>query len=278
MSDTEGRVFNIQKFSIHDGPGIRTVVFLKGCPLACSWCSNPNSRKLRPLMIRDANDPNVFLEDSREYRADEVVRICLQDLPFYEESGGGVTLSGGEPLVQHRFATTLLKRLQAEGVHTAIETTGYVANAIFTKALQHCNLVIMDVKHFDKDRHKRWTGVANDLPLSNLALAIQAGVPVWARIPVIPGVNDAVEDAPTFAAHLLRHGVTEVQLLPFHQYGERKYELLGWDYDFDGVRNLHEEDVEPFRQELIAHGVAASFEPPESATTARHDHPCDRAS
>lgn len=267
MSDTEGRVFNIQKFSIHDGPGIRTVVFLKGCPLACSWCANPNSRKLRPLMIRDANDPNVFVEDSREYRVEEVVRICLQDQPFYEESGGGVTLSGGEPLVQHRFATALLRQLRDEGVHTAIETTGYVSNAIFTKALKHCDLVIMDVKHHDKDRHKRWTGVVNDLPLSNLALAIEAGVPVWARIPVIPGVNDAVAEAPDFAAHLLRHGITSVQLLPFHQYGERKYELLDWDYDFAGVKNLHEEDVEPFRQALIAEGVEASFDPPEAATT-----------
>ena len=279
MSDTEGRVFNIQKFSIHDGPGIRTVVFLKGCPLACSWCANPNSRKLRPLMIRDANDPLVFLEDSREYRAEEVLRICLQDEPFYEESGGGVTLSGGEPLVQHRFATTLLRSLHERGIHTAIETTGYVANAIFTRALKHCDLVIMDVKHFDKDRHKRWTGVGNDLPLSNLALAITAGVPVWARIPVIPGVNDAVEDAPAFAAHLLRHGVTEVQLLPFHQYGERKYELLGWDYAFEGVKSLHEEDVEPFRQALVANGVDASFEPPEAATTAvRRGQPVNRAS
>lgn len=268
MSATEGRVFNIQKFSIHDGPGIRTVVFLKGCPLACTWCSNPNSRKLRPLMIRDANDPNVFVEDSREYQASDVVRICLQDQPFYEESGGGVTLSGGEPLVQHRFAVTLLKLLQQEGIHTAIETTGYVTNAIFTKALAHCDLVIMDVKHHDKDRHKRWTGVRNDLPLSNLRLAIEAGVPVWARIPVIPGVNDAVEEAPAFAAHLLRHGITRVQLLPFHQYGERKYELLGWEYDFAGATTLHEEDVEPFRQALIAEGVNASFDPPEAATTA----------
>ncbi len=262
MSETEGRVFNIQKFSIHDGPGIRTVVFLKGCPLSCSWCSNPNSRKLKPVMMRDANDPNVFNEDSREYRLEEVVRVCLQDEPFYEESGGGVTLSGGEPLVQHRFATALLRELRAHGIHTAVETTGYVANAIFAKALKHLDLVIMDVKHHDFDAHKRWTGVGSDLPLSNLKQAIEAGTPIWARIPVIPGVNNTLDDATAFAEHLQRQGLRQVQLLPFHQYGERKYELLGWDYAFHDVPTLHEEDVEGFRQALEAAGIKASFEPP----------------
>lgn len=262
MPDTEGRIFNLQKFSIHDGPGIRTVVFLKGCPLDCQWCSNPNSRKLRPVMMRDANDPGVFSEDSRDYRLDEVVRVCLQDLPFYEESGGGVTLSGGEPLVQHAFATRLLKALQAEGVHTAVETTGYVAPAVFAKALPHLDLVIMDVKHHDGPQHRRWTGVENGLPLKNLAAAMASGVEVWVRIPVIPGVNDSLADAAAFATLLLSKGVRQVQLLPFHQYGERKYELLGWEYPFEGVPTSHEEDVEPFRQELERHGLVASFEPP----------------
>ncbi len=268
MSDTEGHVFNIQKFSIHDGPGIRTVVFLKGCPLACTWCSNPNSRKLRPVMMRDAEDPAVFTEDSRDYRVDDVVRICLQDRPFYEESGGGVTLSGGEPLVQHKFATSLLRALRAEGVHTAIETTGYVANAIFTKAVRECDLVIIDVKHHDKARHKRWTGVANGLPLENLATLRRLGKPLWVRIPVIPGVNDSLDDAAAFAAHLKANGIAQVQLLPFHQMGERKYELLGWSYDFQDVPSLHEEDVEPFRAAIEAYGVRASFEPPEVTSAA----------
>lgn len=262
MAEDVGRVFNVQKFSIHDGPGIRTVVFLKGCPLACAWCSNPNSRKLKTVTLRDAQDPNVFTEDSRDYRLDEVVRVCLQDLPFYEESGGGVTLSGGEPLVQHRFALQLLRALRAKGIHTAIETTGYGAPAIFGKAIKECDLVIMDVKHHDKSRHRRWTGVANDLPLQNLATLFDAGVETWVRIPVIPGVNDSPQDAAEFAALFHARGVAQVQLLPFHQYGERKYELLGWEYQMAGVPTLHEEDVEPFRTALEAHGIRASFSPP----------------
>lgn len=268
MTNDQGRVFNIQKFSIHDGPGIRTVVFLKGCPLACTWCSNPNSRKLRPVMMRDATDPKVFTEDSHDYRLDEVVRICLQDLAFYEESGGGVTLSGGEPLVQHRFATQLLRTLRDAGIHTAIETTGYVAPPIFLRAIKQCDLVIMDVKHHDKKQHRHWTGVANELPLQNLTALHASGVEFWIRIPVIPGVNNSCSDAQAFAQLFHERGVAQVQLLPFHQYGERKYELLDWEYEMAGVPTLHEEDVEPFRLELEAHGIRASFSPPTSGGSA----------
>lgn len=262
MPDHEGRIFNIQKFSIHDGPGIRTVVFFKGCPLGCRWCSNPNSRKLRAVTMRDAQDPNVFIEDSRDYRLAEAVVACLQDRPFYEESGGGVTLSGGEALVQHAFAVGLLRALRAQGIHTAIETTGYVAPDLFRKAIRECDLVIIDVKHHDRAAHRQWTGVANDLPLANLSALLGAGIETWVRIPVIPGVNDSAADAAAFAELLLDKGVRQVQLLPFHQYGERKYELLGWDYAFEGVPTSHEADVEPFRQALEDHGLRASFGAP----------------
>lgn len=257
MSEDVGRVFDIQKFSLHDGPGIRTVVFLKGCPMGCAWCSNPNSRKLQVLQLRDANDPNVFVDDSRDYALDEVLRICLQDLPFYEESGGGVTLSGGEAMVQHRFTTRLLRKLKAKGVHTAIETTGYAAPAIFQKVLDQVDLLIIDVKHHDRKLHKKWTTVSNELPLQNLATAVAAGGPVLVRIPVIPGVNNSLDDAAAFAELLRPIGVSEVQLLPFHQFGERKYELLGWEYRMDGVPALHEEDLVDFRQVMTDRGVRA---------------------
>ncbi len=257
MGEDVGRIFDIQKFSLHDGPGIRTVVFLKGCPMQCAWCSNPNSRKLQVLPMRDAQNPNVFLADSRDYSADEVVRICLQDLPFYEESGGGVTLSGGEALVQHHFTTRLLRRLRDKGVHTAVETTGYAAPGVFEKMLREVDLLIIDVKHHDRRLHRRWTGVANDLPLQNLATAVAAGGPVLVRIPVIPGVNDGPADAEAFCRLLTPIGVREVQLLPFHQFGERKYELLGWNYPFDGVPALHEEDLAGYRQAFCDHGLNA---------------------
>lgn len=259
MGVAVGRIFDIQKFSLHDGPGIRTVVFLKGCPMACAWCSNPNSRKLPVLQMRDANDPNVRIADSRDYDIDEVLRICMQDQPFYEESGGGVTLSGGEAMVQHKFTTKLLRELRARGIHTAIETTGYASPAIFQKVLDSVDLLIMDVKHHDSRLHKEWTSVGNEIPLRNLATAIDAGRPLIVRIPVIPGVNDSLEDAEAFAHLLLSTGATAVQLLPFHQFGERKYELLDWEYRMDGVPALHEEDLEEFQAVMRNNGVYAYF-------------------
>ncbi|MCB0912673.1 MAG: glycyl-radical enzyme activating protein [Propionibacteriaceae bacterium] len=257
MGATTGRIFDIQKFSLHDGPGIRTVVFLKGCPMDCAWCSNPNSRELRVLQMRDAENPDVLLPDSHDRTVADVVRTCLQDLPFYEESGGGVTLSGGEALVQHRFATRLLGALAAEGVHTAVETTGYASPEVFGKVRDASDLLIIDVKHHDAAQHRRWTGVDNTLPLRNLATALAAGGPVLVRIPVIPGVNDSLDDAAAFARLLAPLGLAEVQLLPFHQFGERKYELLDWQYPMHGVPALHAEDLAEFGQVLTDQGVRA---------------------
>lgn len=257
VAEDVGRIFDIQKFSLHDGPGIRTVVFLKGCPLACAWCSNPGSRKLQVLEVRDGVHPDVLVPDSREYSVDEVVGVCLQDLPFYEESGGGVTLSGGEAMVQHRFTSRLLGELRSRGVRTAIETTGYAAPAIFERILGEVDLAIIDVKHWDGAEHKRWTGVDNQLPLRNLATAVARGGELLVRIPVIPGVNASLNDAVEFCRLLERVGVREVQLLPFHQFGERKYELLGWDYRMLGVPPLHEEDLVDVIAAFQDHGVHA---------------------
>ena len=257
--DLVGRIFDIQKFSLHDGPGIRTLVFLKGCPMACSWCSNPGSRKLQVLQVRDPDNPAVSTADSRDYTVDEVVTICLQDLPFYEESGGGVTLSGGEAMVQHRFTTKLLRRLRSVGIHTAIETTGYAAPSIFARIIGEVDLAIIDVKHHDRRQHRQWTSVTNDLPLRNLAAAIDAGRDVLVRIPVIPGVNDGLDDAAAFCRLLTPIGVAEVQLLPFHQFGERKYELLDWEYTFAGVPALHEAELSDYRDTFVENGIRAFF-------------------
>lgn len=259
MTQDVGRIFDIQKFSLHDGPGIRTIVFLKGCPMACAWCSNPGSRELAVLPVRDPADPDVFIADSREYTVDEVMGICLQDAAFYEESGGGVTLSGGEAMVQHRFTVKLLGKLRANGIHTAIETTGYAAPGIFAKVLAQADLAIIDVKHHDRTLHRKWTTVSNELPLRNLAAAIEAGGEVLVRIPVIPGVNDQLCDAVAFSRLLGPIGVTEVQLLPFHQFGARKYELLGWDYRFAGVPALHQEELAGYRNTFLENGIKAFF-------------------
>ena len=241
---TTGVVFNIQKFSIHDGPGIRTVVFLKGCPLHCAWCANPESM-----------DP----AEGRVYSIPDVVAICEQDRAFYDESGGGATLSGGEPLMQPKFAIELLGALQRRGIHTALETTGHVAPAVFDRALDALDFLLIDVKHHDRDEHRRWTGRDNDLPLRNLRQAVRRQIPMRTRIPVIPGVNAEVSDAHAFARLLRSIGVVEVQLLPFHQFGERKHELLGLPYLMAGVPPLHEEDLADYRQAFLDDGVAAVF-------------------
>lgn len=260
MPEDVGRIFNIQKFSLHDGPGIRTVVFLKGCPLACSWCSNPGSRKLQVLRMKDPDHEDVYVADSREYAVEEAVRICMQDMAFYEESGGGVTLSGGEAMVQHAFGLNLLRKLRKRGVHTAVETTGYAAPAIFKKFLAQLDLVIMDVKHHDRAEHKKWTAMPNDLPLQNLRTAVKSGKPLWVRIPVVPGVNDTLEDAAAFSKLLQEYGVDDVQLLPFHQFGERKYELLDWTYKMSGVPALHREDLTDYREVFLENGIEAHFD------------------
>ena len=253
-----GVVFNIQRFSLHDGPGIRTVVFLKGCPLLCPWCANPES--INPG-VEEFLDPDTgeVTPAGRTRTIEELLETCEADRVFFEESGGGVTLSGGEAMMQHAFAIEMLRRLQEVGIHTAMESTGHVAAPVFERALEHLDYLLMDVKHHDRQEHKRWTGGYNDLPLHNLSRAISRGIDICVRIPVIPGVNDTLQDARAFAALLRRLRVERVQLLPFHQFGERKYTLLGRPYRMAGVAALHQEDLLDYRDLMRAEGVEAYF-------------------
>jgi pyruvate formate lyase activating enzyme len=256
MDARRGLVFDIQRFSIHDGPGIRTTVFLKGCPLRCAWCSNPESREPYPQVLRDPASGAETVA-GRGYTVEEIVAVCERDRPFYEESGGGVTLSGGEALMQHRFALAVLARLRQAGIHTTLETTGHVAPAVFLAALDHLDLLIIDVKQHDRAEHRRWTGRFNDLPLLNLRTAVARAVPMLVRIPVVPGVNDALADAGAFARLLAATGVHEVQLLPFHQLGERKHALLGVPYPLADRPALHPEDLTGYRMAFQREGVTA---------------------
>lgn len=253
-----GVVFNIQRFSLHDGPGIRTVVFLKGCPLLCPWCANPES--INPG-VEELLDPDTgeVTPAGRTRTIEELLETCEADRVFFEESGGGVTLSGGEAMMQHAFAIEMLRRLQEVGIHTAMESTGHVATPVFERALEHLDYLLMDVKHHDRQEHKRWTGGYNDLPLRNLSRAVSRGIDICVRIPVIPGVNDTLQDARAFAALLRRLRVEQVQLLPFHQFGERKYALLGRPYRMAGVAALHQEDLLDYRDLMRAEGVEARF-------------------
>ncbi|WP_103063131.1 radical SAM protein [Actinomyces qiguomingii] len=255
---TAGVVFNIQRFSLHDGPGIRTVVFLKGCPLACPWCANPESINPGIERLLDPSTGETTLAGQTRTLA-EVVKECEADRPFFEQSGGGVTVSGGEPMMQHAFTTALLQELRQRGIHTAMESTGQVAPQLFDRALSHLDYLLMDVKHHDRKAHKAWTGSYNDLPLCNLSRALKRGIRTQVRIPVIPGVNDTLADAAGFSALLHALGIGHVQLLPFHQFGERKYALLGRPYRMAGVAALHPEDLSDYRDVMVHAGINAFF-------------------
>ncbi len=286
-------LFNIQKFSLHDGPGIRTTVFFKGCPLRCFWCSNPESIAFGPQVLwnrdrctgcgacaeacpngaiapgngiardrcRDCGQcapacPHGALTISGKwYSLDEVVRECLADRDFYEESGGGVTLSGGEVTAQADFALALLERLRRERIHTALETNGCAPAATFATVAGAADLLLFDVKHHDPDKHRDGTGVDNRLILANLAAALSAGKDVLVRIPVIPGFNDSPGDAQGFAEFFREMGVRKAQLLPFHQFGQNKYDALGMAYPLGGTTQLHAEDIQPFADVLREHDI-----------------------
>lgn len=320
-------VFNVQKFSLDDGPGIRTVVFLKGCPLRCAWCANPESQLAYSQLEWDGRScrgcgccaaasravtlafdgdglPQVSVDHAAlaaekrqpqvagacvwgamslvgaEKSVDEVVAQCLQDQPFYEQSGGGVTFSGGEALLWPDFVRQAADRLNAQGISCALETTGYAAPEVFEQVLDAMDILLFDVKHWDDAAHKAGTSVDLARIKDNLRRAFASGAQVLCRTPVIPGFNidpslsasAVAATADGLAAHILgawqaagcsgAHGdkaaeKPRLQLLPFHQFGENKYKLLGREYGMEGVAQLSAKDVEPLAEVLRERGVDA---------------------
>lgn len=300
MEEKKALVFNIQKFSIHDGPGIRTTVFFKGCPLRCQWCSNPESqlgkiqvtweaatcsgclrcvevcpngaiRLVQERLIIDArqctgcqkcraNCPTASLELVGEDKTvEEVVSEVLKDRDFYEESGGGVTLTGGEVLQQAPVAIEILKELKKQGIHRAVETTGYGSSQVFEKILEHIDLLLFDVKHYDSLTHKAGTGVDNEIILKNIKTAVERGKKIIARIPIIPNFNASLQDAEGLSNCLHEIGIKEVELLPFHQFGQKKYELLGMEYGMKDVKQLQVEELRTYQEIFIRKGLQCEF-------------------
>ena len=250
-------IFDIERNSYVDGPGIRTTVFFKGCNLRCAWCHNPESQSPKPQMMFYKNKctgcgkckekcPN-HLEScelcgrctlycphdakiicGKEYTVDGVMREILKDKTFYDHSGGGVTFSGGECMLQIDFLEELLRECKKNNVHTAVDTAGHVPFEWFERILPFTDLFLYDVKCFDSEKHKRYTGAANELILSNLEKLLKTGRSVWVRIPIIPTVNDDEKELQSIKEYILSCEKPEkVELLPYHAMGEHKYAALG---------------------------------------------------
>ena len=225
---TKGRIFNIQRFSIHDGPGIRTIVFFKGCFMRCAWCCNPESQSYE---IQTMTENGKVKTVGKDVTVAEILPEILADEPYYLRSGGGVTLSGGEILGQPDFARDLLRACQENGLHTAVESTANAPFASIEKILPYLDLYLMDIKHMDSAKHKEYTGAGNELILENAKKLAKSGVELVIRTPVVPGFNDTAEEIRAiskFAASL--PGVREHHLLPYHRLGSDKYAGLGRNY------------------------------------------------
>ena len=252
-----GLVFNVQRFSLQDGPGLRSTVFMKGCPLACAWCHNPESQAPGTEFIRlrhrcmacgvcseeECSEPLVqhrgeadveacptgaLQAVGRVMDASVLVQTLLRDRIFFDESGGGVTFSGGEPLLQAPFVIEAMSRLRAEGVHTALDTCGYGNWPELAEAASRACLILYDLKLMDEARHQAATGVSNALILQNLKALSLIHPRIWIRIPIIPGINNDLANLEATAEFLepLR-GIQQVDLLPYHPMGEAKSVRVG---------------------------------------------------
>lgn len=293
---TRGLIFNIQGFSIHDGPGIRTSVFLKGCPLDCPWCANPESKSPNQQITHIAThcahcgncaaicprgcikiDEDTFYRDESKcnhclacinscpthaltvegewYTVAEVIKAVEKDRAFYEKSGGGITLSGGEPLFQEEFTFELLKELKKHNFHVNIETTGYTSAEYLAKIIPYLDLVYMDMKHPDDKIHKQKTGVSKQIIIENMKTILKSGVPLVARIPVIPRFNNSQGVTKAFGKLLSETGVADVHLLPFHQFGANKWLSMGLDYEYEQDKSMPVSEVIGMADTLREYGL-----------------------
>lgn len=287
-------VSNIMRFALHDGPGIRTTVFLKGCPLACWWCHNPENQDFRPSLMYFEDrclrcgacasvcpQQAVAIENGavntgaacrrcgacieaclagarqlagRKMTVSEALREVERDIAFFDESGGGVTLSGGEPLSQPAFTEALLSACRERRIHTALDTSGFAPRDVLLEISARADLVLFDWKLFDPARHRMYTGVDNAAILSNLEALVAAGRRIVVRFPVIPGINDSDEEVRALAGFVSRLGLRRIDLLPYHRIGKDKFRRLGRACPLDGLEPPPPGQVNRIAEELQALG------------------------
>ena len=233
--NTKGRIFDIQRYSIHDGNGIRTIVFLKGCVLRCRWCCNPESQEydIQTMMVQ--GKPKVI---GRDVTVAEVMKTVEKDRQYYWRTGGGLTLSGGESLCQPEFATALLKAAQESGISTAMESMGCAKWETIEKLLPYLDQYLLDIKHMNPRKHKEFTGRSNELMIENAMKIAKSGMTELSiRVPVIPGFNDTEEEIRQIAAYTATlPNVKRMHLLPYHRLGQDKYTGLNREYLMGDVK------------------------------------------
>ncbi|MDR1209823.1 MAG: glycyl-radical enzyme activating protein [Clostridiales bacterium] len=233
MSET-GVIFDIQRFSLHDGPGIRTIVFLKGCGMRCRWCCNPESQRREPETMSVDGRPRTV---GRRVSVAETMDVVLRDAAYYRRSGGGLTLSGGECLLQPEFAAALLAAAKSAGLNTAVESAAFADTAAVDAVLPYTDRFLLDIKHMDSAKHKAFCGQPNERIHGNAQRIAESGdTELTARVPVIPGFNDTAPEIAAIAAFAKRLGAAEICLLPYHGYGAGKYAGLGREYPMGSVR------------------------------------------
>jgi pyruvate formate lyase activating enzyme len=224
-----GYIFDIKKFAIHDGPGIRTTIFFKGCPLRCWWCHNPESIKEIPSGENESCEHSLN-SITKKYTVSQVIEIINQDEVFYDESGGGATFSGGEPLIQIEFLEQLLKKCRDNHIHNTIDTCGYVPAESFQRIYKYTDLFLYDLKLFDDELHQKYTGVSNKIIMENLEFLNSVNAKVNIRIPLIPEITDTEYNLSAISNYLLTlNNVNRIDLLPYNKLAEDKYRRLNQD-------------------------------------------------
>ncbi len=251
--NTTGRIFDIQRFSVHDGPGVRTIIFLKGCFLRCKWCCNPESQKREiETMLVDGKEKIM----GRDVTVAELMTDIEKDRIYYRRSGGGVTLSGGESLAQPDFAAAILRACKERGINTALESTACAKYDKIQKLLPYLDVYLMDIKHINSQKHKEFTTQPNELILENAKRLAADAKKLIIRVPVIPTFNDTeqeIRDIAEFTKSLKT--VEELHLLPYHRLGEDKYKGLGRTYEMHGIDLIPAEHIQKLKKVVEETGL-----------------------
>ncbi len=259
----KGLIFSVKRYSIHDGPGIRVTFFMKGCPLSCIWCHNPEGISPYPDIVTQTDRVGDMefarMEDvGKFYTVEDIIDILEKEKVFINQSNGGVTFSGGEPMMQIEFLRETLKACKAMGYHTAVDTSGYSSNENFKSIIPFTDLFLFDIKHLDDVRHVEFTGVSNIRILENYRLLVNSGKDIMVRIPVVPGMNDDNEHIIKLKQFILATGtgpLKKINLLPYHKTGSSKYKKFNLPYKMGSVKPPSKQEMQQIKELFSETGV-----------------------